>query len=150
MYLGRFGFRDIVSLFSPSSSFIINISIQILNLYIFFLLSFYHHFFTQMMKIPYASPVGSLMYTMVCTRPDIGYAVGSLMYTMVCTRPDIGYAVGVVSQFMSNPRRKHWVVVKWILQYLKGTSSVVVKIFGNSVKIVWNGQLNINLREREI
>ncbi|GLJ31516.1 hypothetical protein SUGI_0632490 [Cryptomeria japonica] len=29
--------------------------------------------------------------------------VGSLMYAMVCTRPDIAHAVGVVSRFMSNP-----------------------------------------------
>ena len=43
----------------------------------------------EMMKIPYAS------------------AVGSLMYAMVCTRPDIGYAVGVVSRFMSNPDKEH-------------------------------------------
>ena len=50
--------------------------------------------------------------------------VGSLMYAMVCTWPDIGYAIGVVSQFMSNPGKEHWVVVKWILCYLKGTSSV--------------------------
>ncbi|CAA0813492.1 Unknown protein, partial [Striga hermonthica] len=27
-------------------------------------------------------------------------AIGSLMYAMVCTRPDIGHAVGVVSRFM--------------------------------------------------
>ena len=31
----------------------------------------------EMMKVPYVSAVGSLMYAMVCTRPDIGYAVGS-------------------------------------------------------------------------
>lgn len=30
-------------------------------------------------------------------------AVGSLMYAMVCTRPDIAHAVGVVSRFLSNP-----------------------------------------------
>ena len=35
-------------------------------------------------------------------------AVGSLMYAMVCTRPDIAYAVGVVSWFMSNPGEAHW------------------------------------------
>ena len=29
-------------------------------------------------------------------------AVGSLMYAMLCTRPDICYAVGVVSRFQSN------------------------------------------------
>ena len=27
-------------------------------------------------KVPYASAIGSLMYAMVCTRPDISHAVG--------------------------------------------------------------------------
>ena len=57
-------------------------------------------------KVPYAS------------------AVGILMYAMVCTRPDIGYAVGVVSRFISNPGKEHWNAVKWILRYLKGTSNM--------------------------
>ncbi|GJU25788.1 putative RNA-directed DNA polymerase [Tanacetum coccineum] len=30
-------------------------------------------------------------------------AVGSLMYAMLCTRPDLPHAVGVVSRFLSNP-----------------------------------------------
>ena len=30
----------------------------------------------QMSKVPYASAIGSLMYAMLCTRPDICYAVG--------------------------------------------------------------------------
>jgi len=34
-------------------------------------------------------------------------AVGSLMYVMVCTTPDIAQAVGVVSKFMSNPGQEH-------------------------------------------
>ncbi|KAH9762165.1 hypothetical protein KPL70_000710 [Citrus sinensis] len=54
---------------------------------------------------------------------DIPYsqAVGSLVYTMVCTRADISYAVSVVSRFMSNPGKLHWDAVKWVLRYLKGT-----------------------------
>ena len=48
-------------------------------------------------------------------------AVGSLMYAMVCTRPDIAHAVGVVSRFLSNLGKEHWEAVKWILRYLKGT-----------------------------
>ena len=39
-------------------------------------------------------------------------AVGSLMYVMVCTRPDLAYTVGVVSRFLSNMGREHWNDVK--------------------------------------
>ena len=51
-------------------------------------------------------------------------AVGSLMYAMVGSRPDLGYAIGVVSRFMANPGRSHWEAVKWILRYLNGASNV--------------------------
>ena len=60
----------------------------------------------EMQKIPYAS------------------AVGSLMYAMVCTRSDIAHAVGVVSRFLSDPGKEHWVAVKWILRYLQGSSKM--------------------------
>ena len=60
----------------------------------------------DMRRVPYAS------------------AVGSLMYAMVCTRPDIAYAVGVVSRFLSNPGRQHWEAVKWIMRYLRVTSKL--------------------------
>ena len=58
----------------------------------------------KMSKVPYAS------------------ALGSLMYAMVCIRPDIAHVVGVISRYMSHPRIEHWNVVKWILEYLRGTS----------------------------
>ena len=35
-------------------------------------------------------------------------AVGSLMYAMLGTPPDIAYAVGLVSQFSTNPNSDHW------------------------------------------
>ena len=34
-------------------------------------------------------------------------AVSSLMYAMVCMRPNIAHAVGVVSFFLSNPGKEH-------------------------------------------
>ena len=34
-------------------------------------------------------------------------AVGSLIYAMVCTRPDISHAVIVVSKFLANPSKAH-------------------------------------------
>ena len=54
----------------------------------------------DMRRIPYAS------------------AVGCLMYVMLCTRPDICYAVGIVSRYQSNPRMGHWIAEKHILKYL--------------------------------
>ena len=40
------------------------------------------------------------------------------MYAMLCTRPDIYFAVGVVSHFQSNPGPEHWIAVKHVLKYL--------------------------------
>ncbi|KAH9656605.1 hypothetical protein KPL70_022746 [Citrus sinensis] len=51
-------------------------------------------------------------------------AVGSLMYAMVCTRLDISQAVSMVSRYMHNPGKNHWLAVKWILRYLYGTFDV--------------------------
>jgi hypothetical protein len=50
-------------------------------------------------------------------------AVGSLMYAMVCTRPDIAHAVGFLSRYMSKPGKEHWKTVKRVFRYLRGTTS---------------------------
>ncbi|XP_056847464.1 secreted RxLR effector protein 161-like [Raphanus sativus] len=47
-------------------------------------------------------------------------AVGSLMYAMVGSRPDLCFAVGLISRYMSKPGRQHWEAVKWVMRYLKG------------------------------
>ena len=49
-------------------------------------------------------------------------AVGSLMYAMVCTRPNIAHVVGLFGRFMSNARKEHWTIVKQVFRYLRGTS----------------------------
>jgi hypothetical protein len=33
--------------------------------------------------------------------------VGSLMYVMVCSRPDLSYVMSLVSRYMSNPGKEH-------------------------------------------
>ena len=68
---------------------------------------------TEMAKVPYS------------------YTVSSLMYAMICTRPDIAYAVGVVSRYMSNPGKKHWEVVKSIMWYLNNTRDVCICCWGS-------------------
>ncbi|MCO5599177.1 hypothetical protein L7F22_053277 [Adiantum nelumboides] len=67
----------------------------------------------KMKKVPYSS------------------AIGSLMYAMVSTRPDIAFAMGVVSRYMANPGKKHWEAVKHVLRYLKGSANKCLR-FGNS------------------
>nr|KYP41692.1 Retrovirus-related Pol polyprotein from transposon TNT 1-94 [Cajanus cajan] len=52
---------------------------------------------------------------------------------MVCTKPDIAHAMGVVSRFISNPGRKHWEAVKWLLRYMKGTSKIALYFSKNDV-----------------
>ena len=69
-------------------------------------------------------------------------AVGSLMYAMVCTRPNIAHAVGVVSRFMVNLGKDHWEAVKWIFRYLRGSSKLCLT-FGDS-KLVLEGYVDAN------
>lgn len=48
-------------------------------------------------------------------------AVGSLIYVMMCTRPDICWIITKLSQYLSKPMTCHWVAVKHVFRYLKGT-----------------------------
>nr|GFB03379.1 hypothetical protein [Tanacetum cinerariifolium] len=48
-------------------------------------------------------------------------AVGSIMYAVGCTRPDVAFAQNLVSRYQQNPEKLHWVVVKHILKYLRNT-----------------------------
>ncbi|KAM2628105.1 hypothetical protein TB2_001483 [Malus domestica] len=61
----------------------------------------------QIKSMPYANLVGSLMYAMVCSRPNIAH-----------------HAVGMVSRYMHNSGKEHWQTAKWILRYLHGTLDV--------------------------
>ena len=47
--------------------------------------------------------------------------VGSLIYAMICTRPDICWVVTKLSQHLDNPDDADWVMAKHVLRYLKGT-----------------------------
>ena len=46
--------------------------------------------------------------------------VGALQYATL-TRPEISFVVNKVCQFVAKPLDSHWVTVKRILRYLKGT-----------------------------
>ncbi|KAJ9561627.1 hypothetical protein OSB04_006787 [Centaurea solstitialis] len=59
------------------------------------------------------------------------YAIGSIMYAMPCTRPDVAYSVSVTSRYQQKPGEPHWVAVKNILKYLRRTKEMFL-VFGGS------------------
>ena len=72
---------------------------------------------------------------MEMSRVSYASVVGSLMFAMICTRPDIAQAVGAVSRYMVDPGREHWEVVKRILRYIKGTSYVALCYGGSDFTV---------------
>lgn len=47
--------------------------------------------------------------------------IGGIMFAMLCTRPDISFAVTTLSQFASNPLPAHTQALGRVMRYLKGT-----------------------------
>ena len=75
----------------------------------------------RMNKIPYAS------------------AIGSIMYTILCTRPDVSYVLSTMSRYQSDPGESHWTTVKNILKYLRRTKDAFLLYSGKEDELVVNG-----------
>ena len=69
-------------------------------------------------------------------------AIQSMMYAMMCTRLDICYVVGLASRFKFNLGIKHWMAMKRILRYLKGTIDYVLFYQGRDLRLI--GYTNAN------
>nr|GEV67520.1 hypothetical protein [Tanacetum cinerariifolium] len=67
----------------------------------------------RMQNVPYAS------------------AVGSIMYDVRCTRPDVTFAQIVTSRFQQNPGDLHWTTIKNILKYLRNTKDMFLVYEGD-------------------
>ncbi|KAK9024844.1 hypothetical protein V6N11_064750 [Hibiscus sabdariffa] len=74
----------------------------------------------RMSRIPYAS------------------AIGSIMYAMICTRPDVSYALSMTNRYQSNPGESHWVAVKNILKYLRRTRDTFL-VYGDEEELSVKG-----------
>ncbi|XP_035831899.1 secreted RxLR effector protein 161-like [Helianthus annuus] len=59
-----------------------------------------------------SEPVNQLEYSRI---------IGSLMYLMSCTRPDLAYAVSKLSRYTSNPSSIPWNCIIRLLRYLRYT-----------------------------
>jgi len=54
--------------------------------------------------------------------------IGSLMYLMLCTRPDIAFAVGALSRYNNSPKESHMDAAKHLLRYVKKTSHLGLRL----------------------
>ena len=54
--------------------------------------------------------------------------IGSLMYLMLCTWPDIAFAVGALSRYSSLPRASHLNTGKHLLRYVKKTANIGLRL----------------------
>lgn len=58
------------------------------------------------------------------------------MHATVYNNPDLAYPVNAISEYMANPKKKHYKVVQWIFRYLSGSTSSCLHIrsdFGGSM-----------------
>lgn len=54
---------------------------------------------------------------------DIPYQeiIGCLLYVSQVTRPDISFVINMLSKYNSKPEMQHWLALKRVMRYLKGT-----------------------------
>lgn len=64
--------------------------------------------------------------------------VGSMMYAMLATRPDLAFTVGVLGRYSANPKQCHWELAKRCLRYLKATEDMELKFDGADVALDMN------------
>src|SRR4051812_21557986 len=65
-------------------------------------------------------------------------AVRSIMYAMICTRPDVSYALSVLSRYQADPGEIHWTAAKNILKYLRRTKDMFL-VYGGEDELSVKG-----------
>ena len=73
----------------------------------------------------------------IMSRVPYASAIGSIMYAMLCTRPDVSYALSVTSRYQANPDIQHWNATKNILKYLRKTKDIFL-VYNNDSEFVVN------------
>ncbi|GJW04901.1 secreted RxLR effector protein 161-like protein [Tanacetum coccineum] len=68
------------------------------------------------------------------TRVPYASAVGSIMYAMTCTRPDVSFALSMVSRNQQNPSEGYWTAVKNNIKYLRNTKDMFL-VYGGEEEL---------------
>jgi len=90
--------------------------------YIEKLLKKFNSFDVILARTPYDDSVGLKKNVDVSvSQSEYAKIIGSVMFLMNYTRPDIAYAVSKLSRYTHNPNGEHWNALHRLLKYLKGT-----------------------------
>ena len=69
-----------------------------------------------------------------------------IMYAMLCTRPDISYALSITSRYQSDPGGSHWTAVKNILKYLRRSKDMFLVYGGLEDDLVVSGYTDVSFQ----
>ena len=103
----------------------------------------YKHLNVKEVNIPFDSNYKLVEYTgKAIAQLEFASAIGSMMYAMHCTRPDIAFAVNRLSRYTSNPSAEHWKAIARVLGYLKKTKDL--RLYYSGYPAVLEGYSNAN------
>ena len=51
-------------------------------------------------------------------------AIGTIMYSMISTRPDLAYTISLLNRYMSNLGKPHWDALKYMLRYINRSTDI--------------------------
>ncbi|PHT53974.1 hypothetical protein CQW23_08436 [Capsicum baccatum] len=83
------------------------------------------------------------------SRVPYSSAFRSLMYAMVCSRPDLPYAISAARRYMANPSKEHWKVVQLIFRYLHGFADVCLQFGSNRDGVIGYVDSDFMFHERK-
>ena len=73
-------------------------------------------------------------------------ALGLITYSMICTRSDVSYALSITSKYQSDLGEGHWTVVKNILKYLRRTKDVFLIYEDRDIDLHVKGYTNASFQ----
>ncbi|XP_074298800.1 secreted RxLR effector protein 161-like [Silene latifolia] len=79
------------------------------------------------------------------SKTPYAFAICSIMYVMLCTRPDVATTLYMTSKYQNKPGEGHWTAVKNILKYLKRNKDMFL-VFGGDDKLVVSGYTNASFQ----
>jgi hypothetical protein len=107
-------------------------------------------FFKGVNLQPLQTPLPPTAFTAIDVEADLhtktAYQrrLGSLMYGVSCTRPDLAYACSILAQHTMRKSKEDWTLLNRVLQYLVTTATLGLQFCGDEEALVLKGYSDAN------